>query len=102
MNETTAAAPQGTGFGATMRKDTWWLGPLATSIGLLAFVVYSTWAAFQGVNYHWESYLSPFYSPELFGDSPHAWFGPKPGWWPAFVPFSPALLVLWAPGGFRM
>ena len=24
-------------------------------------------------------YLSPFYSPELFGDSPHSWFGPKPG-----------------------
>ena len=23
-------------------------------------------------------YLSPFYSPELFGASPHSWFGPKP------------------------
>ena len=46
-------------------------------------------------------YLSPFYSPELFGDSPHAWFGPKPAWWPGWLPFSPALLILWAPGGFR-
>src|SRR5207249_2259105 len=47
-------------------------------------------------------YLSPFYSPELFGDSPHSWFGPKPSWWPAWLVFSPALLVLWAPGGFRV
>ena len=46
-------------------------------------------------------YLSPFYSPLLFGDSHHAWFGPKPGWWPAALPFSAALLILWAPGGFR-
>ena len=46
-------------------------------------------------------YLSPFYSPELFGDSPHAWFGPKPGWWPGWLPFSPALLILWVPAGFR-
>ena len=27
--------------------------------------------------------------------------GRKPGWWPAALPFSPALLILWAPGGFR-
>lgn len=38
----------------------------------------------------------------LLGDSPHSWFGPKPGWWPAFLPFSPALLILWAPGLFRL
>ena len=25
----------------------------------------------------------------------------KPGWWPAFLPFSAAMLILWAPGGFR-
>ena len=47
-------------------------------------------------------YLSPFYSPELFGGSPHAWFGPKPGWWPAWLPFSPALLILPFPGLFRL
>ena len=70
-------------------------------LGLSAFVVYSTWAAFQGDHYSSGPYLSPFYSPELFGDSPHAWFGPRPGWWPAWLPFSPALLILWAPGGFR-
>ena len=67
-----------------------------------SFVVYATWAAFQGEHYTFGPYLSPFYSPELFGDSPHAWFGPKPAWWPGLLPFSPALLILWAPGGFRL
>ena len=46
-------------------------------------------------------YLSPFYSPVLWGDSHHAWFGPKPDWWPALAPFSPALLILPFPGLFR-
>ena len=89
-------------FGHTLRPDAWWLQPTVVFLGLSAFVVYSTWAAFQGAHYHFGPYLSPFYSPELFGDSPHSWFGPKPGWWPAWLPFSPALLILWAPGGFRL
>jgi hypothetical protein len=89
------------GFGQTRRRDAWWATPLATFLGLGAFVVYATWAAFQGAHYYWGPYLSPFYSPELIGPSPHAWFGPKPGWWPAAIPFSAALLILWAPGGFR-
>ena len=89
-------------FGQTGRRDLWWLTPLAVFVGLSTFIVYSTWAAFQGVHYTYQGYLSPFYSPELFGDSPHAWFGPKPGLWPAWLPFSPALLILWAPGGFRL
>ena len=76
--------------------------PLVVFIGLSAFVVYSTWAAFQGKHYTFGPYLSPFYSPELFGDSPHAWFGPKPGWWPSGLIFSPALLILWIPAGFRL
>ena len=88
-------------FGQTMRTDAWWVEPVLVFVGLSAFVVYSTWAAFQGTHYTFGPYLSPFYSPELFGDSPHALFGPKPGWWPAMLPFSPALLILWAPGGFR-
>ena len=66
------------GFGTTTRRDAWWAAPLAVFVGLSAFVVYATWAAFQGEHYTYGPYLSPFYSPELFGDSPHAWFGPKP------------------------
>jgi hypothetical protein len=89
------------GFGETSRRDQWWVQPLLTFLGLSAFIVYATWAAFQGEHYTYGSYLSPFYSPEIFGDSPHSWFGPKPAFWPAFLPFSPALLILWAPGGFR-
>ncbi len=89
-------------FLETSRPDAWWLKPSLVLLGLSAFVVYATWAALQGAHYHWGPYLSPFYSPELFGDSPHAWFGPRPAVWPAWLPFSPALLILWAPGGFRL
>jgi hypothetical protein len=85
----------------TMRQDAWWLPSLLTFLGLSSFIVYATWAALQNAHYTFGNYLSPMYSPELFGDSPHAWFGPKPSWFPDFLPFSPALLILWAPGGFR-
>ena len=85
-----------------MRRDAWWVQPLLVFLGLSAFVVYSTWAAFQAKNYYYGPYLSPFYSPELFGGSPHSWFGSRPGWWPGGLVFSPALLVLWAPAGFRL
>lgn len=88
-------------FGQTMRSDAWWVQPLLVFAGLSLFIAYSTWAAFQGKNYYWGPYLSPFYSPELFGDSPHRWFGPKPAWWPQWLLWSPALLILWIPGGFR-
>jgi hypothetical protein len=64
--------------------------------------VYATWAAFQGSHYYWGPYLSPFYSPEIFGESSHSLLGPKPGWWPMWLPFSPAFLILWAPGAFRL
>jgi hypothetical protein len=89
-------------FGQTSRPDTWWLYPVLTFVGLSAFVIYSTWAAFQGAHYWHGPYLSPFYSPELWGDSPHAWFGSRPSWWPGGVPYSPALLILWGPALFRL
>jgi hypothetical protein len=86
----------------TMRQDAWWVQPAVTAIILTSFVAYATWAAFQNAHYTFGPYLSPFYSPELFGDSPHAWFGVKPGWWPALLPFSPALIILPFPGLFRV
>jgi hypothetical protein len=100
-NAEAALSPQRP-FGATMRRDAWWKSPLAVFLGLSAFIVYSTWAAFQGRHYYSGPYLSPFYSPEIYGESPHSWLGPKPGWWPGWLPFSPALLILWAPGLFRV
>ena len=89
------------GFGETTRRDAWWAQPALALVALSSFVVYATWAAFQGEHYHWGPYLSPFYSPLLFGE-PGGWFGPKPAWWPAALPFSAALFILWAPGGFRL
>jgi len=104
---TSVSAAHGTGFGKTQRRDKWWFKPLLVFLGFSAFIVYSTWAAFQGDHYTYQGYLSPFYSPELFydpsvpGAGQHAWLGPLPAWWPGWLPFSPALLILWAPGGFR-
>lgn len=89
-------------FGQTQRQDSWWIEPLLVFLGLGSFLVYANWAAWQGNHYTYGPYLSPFYSPEIWGDSPHAWFGPKPAWYPSWLPFSPALLILWAPGTFRL
>jgi hypothetical protein len=101
-------------FGQTTRPDAWWVQPLFVFLGFSAFIVYSTWAAFQGIGdihnhacSYWyggngANYLSPFYSPEIWGTSPHAIFGAAlPSWWPGWAPFSPAFLILWAPAGFR-
>jgi hypothetical protein len=112
------------GFGGTMRPDRWWVGPLLVLAGLSSFVVYATWAAFQGNHYFAEgSYLSPFYSPmlwlndtsewvkQLASSNPdaltalksHTWISDtEPGFWPSFLPFSPALLILIIPGSFRV
>mgnify|MGYP001601447687 CR=1 FL=1 len=88
-----------------MRKDNWWVGPLLTAALLLSFVVYSTWSAFQGTHYwvNGTNYLSPFYSPELWGKSPHAFWPGEPSWWQSWMPtFSAALLILGLPAGFRL
>ena len=41
--------PKQRGFGETTRPDNWWLQPLAVFLGFSAFIIYSTWAAFQGI-----------------------------------------------------
>ncbi len=69
----------------SLRKDKWWLEPLLSASAILIFVVYSTWAAFQGKHYGFQNYHSPFSWPI------------HPNWWP----FSPAFLTIWAPLGFR-
>lgn len=73
-------------FGVTMRRDAWWLEPVPVVLVLGAFGIYATWRAFEGKYFEWGPYLSPFYSPLL-----------KFNWWP----LSPAVLILWAPLGFR-
>jgi hypothetical protein len=90
-------------FGETARRDAWWLQPAVTFAVFSAFVIYSAWAGLQGEYYHYGPYLSPFYSPELFGDSPHRWFdAAQPSWWPGWLLWSPAFLVVPFPIGFRL
>ena len=113
MTRSPIPLPQVRGFLQTQRTDYWWIQPILVLLGLGGFVVYSTWAAFQGCNYFTggvdqlgvQRLLSPFYSPVLWDPrgihSGHAWFGQLPSWWPAWMFFSPALLILPFPAGFR-
>jgi hypothetical protein len=75
-------------FGATLRRDAWWaeLVPVVVLLGL--FAIYATARAFEGRWFEWGPYISPFYSPLI--DRDHRWW-----------PFSPALLILAGPLGFR-
>lgn len=75
-------------LGSTLRRDAWWVEILPVWILLGGFGVYATLRAFEGKFYEWGPYLSPFYSP-LIDPSHH--------WWP----WSPALLILAGPLGFR-
>jgi hypothetical protein len=89
------------GFGETTRRDRWWLPNVPVLVVFTGFLIYGTWAAFQNAYYYSGPYLSPFYSPEIWGSSEHAILGPQPAWWPGWLPFSPALLILPFPGLFR-
>jgi hypothetical protein len=102
-------------FGETARRDAWWAGPLATLLGLLAFVIYANFSLFQGKYFEIREnradfsgpdvapYLAPFYSPLIYdASSPHAWIHrARPDWWPSWFPFSSAMLILIFPLGFR-
>ena len=95
-------APQRS-FGETCRRDSWWASPLVTFVVFTSFLVYATWAGSLNAHYDYGNYLSPMYSPLFWGNSPHAMIGQgAPSWWPGFLPYSGALLILWAPGGFRL
>lgn len=88
--------PAGTarqGFGATSRIDDWATEPGIVALGFTAFIVYSlfsalVWYPLFGVGYEVDGYLSPFFSPLIQPDF-------MPDW------FSPAILILWIPLGFR-
>ena len=82
----------------TLRTDRWWVEPLVTVGVLSAFVVYGTFVAFVNTDYFVDPYLSPFFSPCLASNCEEAtWdlFGTHWG-------FSPALLILPFPLGFRL
>jgi len=98
---TDAASVHEYGLGKTQRRDAWWVGPLVTGLVLGGFIIYSTFRVFYNAEYELghgsrsgllpdHSYmLSPFYSPLLLFP-----------WLPAWI--SPAMLILWMPGGFRL
>ncbi len=82
------------GFGITARRDLWWVAPFAVFIGLGLFVLYATARAIYNADYVVDNstsafLLSPLYSPLLIWNSMPSWL-------------SPAFLILWAPGGFRL
>src|SRR5260370_2071670 len=75
-------------LGSTLRRDAWWIEIIPIIIMMGGFSIYATLRAFEGKFYEWGPYLSPFYSPLI---------DPQHHWWP----FSPALLILVRPLGFR-
>lgn len=92
--EQAAAVPPPSRFGATHRTDNWWASPMAVVLGLTTFGIYVNFRVFQGVFYAIEGpatahILSPFYSPLILWDGMPHWL-------------SPAMLILWAPAGFRL
>lgn len=95
-------------FGETSRTDRWWIQPLAVFTGLSSFILYTSWAGMQGANYFFHEggahYLSPLYSPLFYGQSyePRVFGAIQPGWWPSFLPFSAAFLILAGPAGMRL
>jgi hypothetical protein len=72
-----------------IESSSWWQQVLPVIIGLGGFAIYATIRAFEGNYYQWGPYLSPFYSP-LIDVHHHYW------------PYSPALLILAGPLGFRV
>ena len=96
------------GFGETSRTDKWWLKPLIVFTVLSSFIIYASWAGMQGKNYFFHEdgahYLSPMYSPLLYGQAhePRVIQAVKPSWWPEFLPFSAAILILAGPAGMRL
>lgn len=100
MNDQVAAVQEtrtGGGIpGTTLRTDAWWIEPVLTVTMLTIFIVYTTWAALVNEHYYIAPYLSPFYSPCLSTYCAHATIALVDWRW------SPAILILWAPAGFRV
>ncbi len=93
------SGPSGAGRAAiaarTLRTDRWWIPPLATAVGLIAWIAYATVRVFMQKDYFVGdyNYLTPFYSPCISnGCVPEAaHFGRfLPDVW--FLPFAAATL----------
>ena len=94
--ELPSTKPGGTaqqGFGTTLRLDRWSLQPMLVGVVFTGFIIWSLVSAllltpYFGVEYEVDGYLSPFFSPLIVLPALPAWF-------------SPAILILWIPLGFR-
>jgi hypothetical protein len=88
--------PPGTaarGWGVTSRLDAWANEPALVAFVFTSFIAYSLfsallWGPIFGAPYEVDGYLSPFFSPLILPN--------VLPWW-----FSPAILILWIPLGFR-
>ncbi|MBT6013215.1 MAG: hypothetical protein HOG85_00180, partial [Flavobacteriales bacterium] len=49
----TEVVGRGKSFISTLREDRWWISPMLVLFGLLSFIIYSTWAAWQGEYFWW-------------------------------------------------
>ena len=88
----------------TLRTDRWWIAPLLTFLGLMAFVVYAT-VRTATQKYYWVDdyeYLSPFASPCLstICEPGSSHFGTPLGDFPKLVPL--AIFTLPFLLGFRL
>jgi hypothetical protein len=119
---TTVTTTRPAGLGQTHRRDAWWVGTALTGIVLLGFVLFATFRILYNAEFEYgrallddsnsarrqarlerlpeavaaspemaeHAYLlSPFYSPLLLFPSLPTWL-------------SPAIFILWIPGGFRL
>jgi hypothetical protein len=86
---TTVNQPHRLGVLSTLRKDLWWVEPGLIAVFLTIFLGYLTISAFLD---EWVfeigPYLTPVFEPKVASPSEY--------WW-----WSPALLILWGPVGFR-
>ena len=87
-------------FGETTRRDAWWIQPLVVFLGLSAFIVYATWAAFQGDHFGTVLPVAVLFAGALRRLSARL-VRAEAGMVAGVAALLAALLILWAPGGFR-
>jgi hypothetical protein len=88
MAESGTRIASGGQWGATFRRDAWWVEIIPVILIMGGFSLYAGWRGFEDRFYEWGPYLSPFYSPLI---------DPHHHWWK----LSPAMLILGGPLGFR-
>jgi len=99
-----AAASRARRFWESKADPTWWLQPFVVFLILSSLHRLRHVGRLSGRSLPLRLVsLLPSIRPKLFGEPAQCLgWAPKPAWWPAWLLFSPALLILWAPGGFPL